>query len=39
MEMGYLLLEVESDRKHLLDSQMNHIGLGVAASDEHVVIV
>lgn len=39
MEMGYLFLEVETDRKFLLDSQMNHIGLGVAASESHVVIV
>jgi hypothetical protein len=39
MEMGYLLLEVESDKKHLLNSHMDHIGLGVAAGDQHVVIV
>ena len=33
MEIGYLFLEVDTDRKILLDPQMNHIGLGVAASN------
>jgi hypothetical protein len=33
MEMGYLFLEVETDRKFILDSQMNHIGLGVAGNE------
>lgn len=33
MEMGYLFLEVEDDRKTLLSSEMNHIAIGVACDD------
>lgn len=29
MEMGYLFLEVEDDKKVLLSSEMNHIAIGV----------
>jgi hypothetical protein len=39
MEMGYLFLEAPNDQKYLLDPQMNHIGLGVAVSETHIVIV
>lgn len=33
MEMGYLFLEVESDRKILLSPDMNHISIGITADD------
>lgn len=37
--MGYLFFEVETDRKILLDPNLNHLGVGVAANDDSVIIV
>lgn len=34
LEMGYLLLEDENDRKTLLSPEANHIGIGIAEDDD-----
>jgi len=39
LDLGYLLLEVESDRKVLLEPNSNHIGIGVAMTPENLVLV
>lgn len=39
MEMGYLFLESEDEKKHLLDPNMNHIGIGVDWDSEKIIIV
>lgn len=39
MEMGYLFLESEEEKKHLLNENMNHIGLGVDWDAEKIIIV
>lgn len=33
MEIGYLLLEVENDKKVLLSPEMNHISIGINSDD------
>ena len=39
MEMGYLFLESEEEKKHLVDPTMNHIGLGVDWDSEKIIII
>lgn len=39
MEMGYLFLEVEADRRILLNPDLNHISIGVNSDDSQIVIV
>lgn len=39
MEMGYLFLESEDEKKHLLDPVNNHIGIGIDWDDEKIIIV
>ena len=34
VEMGYLFLEVDSDKKFLLSSDLNHIAIGVSANSD-----
>jgi len=39
LDLGHLLLEVESDRKVLLDANVNHIGVGVSLTQENLILV
>lgn len=39
LDLGYLLLEVETDRKVLLDPHANHVGIGVTMTPENLILV
>jgi len=39
IDLGHLLLEVETDRRVLLDPSMNHIGIGVTMTPENLILV
>jgi hypothetical protein len=39
LDLGYLLLEVETDRQVILDNHFNHIGIGVSMTAEKMILV
>jgi len=39
LDLGYLLLEVETDRQVILDGHFNHMGIGVAMTAEKMILV
>lgn len=39
MEIGYLFLESTEEKKHILNPEINHVGVGVALDKDKVVIV
>lgn len=39
IEMGHLFFEMDEERRILLDSSNNHIGIGLAGNEVNVVIV
>jgi hypothetical protein len=37
--MGYLFFEMDNDRKILLDQVYNHVGIGLAGNETHIIVV
>lgn len=38
-ELGYVLMECQEEKGMIFDSQYNHLGLGITATEKEVIIV